>query len=688
MKFTIDQHTTYRIVEDPPSAVRYAWEMVKRDHERVLGGHPAVVTKEGEAADVVIRYAELEDRCPERPEAFCFRFVENRDSVELHIVAGDELGLVYGMLAYSEQYLGVHPFWFWTDALPERKSRIDVSTEDYVSPAAFVRFRGWFVNDEVCLIGWKEEYPPTREVWQPVFETLLRCGGNMVIPGTDLPKHGIHNELAAEMGLWVTHHHAEPLGAEMFSRAHPDRQASYQQEPELFEALWAEAIQKQKDKKIVWVLSFRGQGDSPFWKHDPSFDTPEKRGAMISKVIQRQHEMIKSEVADPICCVALYGEISELYKGGHISVPEGVIQIWADNGYGTMVSRRNGNENLRIPALPEEGAPGKHGIYYHVTFHDLQASNHLTLYPGSAEYVKEEVEKAFNARATEYVLVNSGNIRPHVYTLDVLRELWQQGTVDVEAHRAAFVQRYFPAYQSEIADLYRIYAEASIPYGPFEDDLAGDEFYHHPARIIIGHWLRGDGDQADRRLQWAAGDVPFAEQVRYFGERGAYGLESWGHWLAQCDELLAKLSEENQRQQVIDQLRFHGELHHAGSEGLMWLGKAFEAYNMRQLPQAFVLVSRSLWAYQRGVAALRNSERGKWADFYRADWLTNLESTAWNVDTLRRFLRVHGDSPDFFLWYKQYLMPETEKHIYLENTHREPLTDDALAECLLKKLFE
>jgi hypothetical protein len=42
-------------------------------------------------------------------------------------------------------------------------------------------------------------------------------------------------------------------------------------------------------------------------------------------------------------------------------------------------------------------------------------------------------------------------------------------------------------------------------------------------------------------------------------------------------------------------------------------------------------------------------------------------------------VRIHGDSPDMFLWYKEYLMPETEKHIYLENTHRNPLSDDELA---------
>ncbi len=40
------------------------------------------------------------------------------------------------------------------------------------------------------------------------------------------------------------------------------------------------------------------------------------------------------------------------------------------------------------------------------------------------------------------------------------------------------------------------------------------------------------------------------------------------------------------------------------------------------------------------------------------------------------------------LWYKEYLMPETEKHIYLENTHRNPLSDDELAKRLAEKFFE
>ncbi|MBB3111548.1 hypothetical protein FHS18_003616 [Paenibacillus phyllosphaerae] len=676
----LEGHVRIYAAGERPAPVEHALRMLQRDLETVLGAQPEIVTTLGEA-QMVIRLAEEADHCPQRPEAYGYRSSQDGDNVQLHIIGYDELGIVYGILEFTRRYLGIQPFWYWMDQSIERRNKIVIPCENYDSSEAKVRYRGWFVNDEVCLIGWKEPYPPTREVWEPVFEALLRCGGNMVIPGTDLPKDGIHYTLAAEMGLWVTHHHAEPLGAEMFLRAFPGRMASYQQEPELFEQLWQEAINEQKGRKVLWVLSFRGQGDAPFWMNDPSFDTSEKRGAMISKVIRRQYEMIGSAVPDPVCCVALYGEISELYKGGYIDLPEDVIKIWADNGYGKMVSRRHNNLNYRVNALPAADDGGKHGVYYHVTFHDLQASNHLTLYPGPAGLLKQEIEHAFAARAHEYLLVNSGNIRQHVYSLDIMRELWLNGEINAELHLDLFVSSYYSSHHDELAALYRSYAEAAIPYGPNEDDLAGDEYYHHPARQIIGHWLQGKAGTPDSRLIWAVGDVPFAEQVKGFEERLAPGIRKWTEWLARCNEVLAKLEPGDQRR-AIDQLRFHGELHLSGCEGFYWLSRAYGEFAAQRYPQAFVFASESLWSYRRGLAALRESEHGKWERFYQADWLTNIESTVHNVDTLRRFIRMFGDSPDFFLWYKAYLMPETEKYIYLENTHRNPLSDDELAERL------
>lgn len=667
-------------------AVQHALRMLLRDFAAVLGVKPKLVGADAQEAELHIRYASKEELSLQRPEAFGFRFVQDGAFTRLDIIGFDDLGIIYGILQFSRTYLGVEPFWFWADQPIKQLDELKIPCDNYDAPAPKVRFRGWFVNDEVCLIGWKDGYPPSREVWEPVFEALLRCGGNMVIPGTDLPRDGIHYELAAEMGLWITHHHAEPLGAEMFLRAYPGKQASYQSHPDLFEALWEEAIDKQKDKQVVWVLSFRGQGDQPFWEQDPSFDTPEKRGKLISQVIRKQYDMIHQAVQSPVCSVALYGEISELYKGGYIDLPDDVIKVWADNGYGKMVSRRHGNLNLRVPSLPAHDDAGKHGIYFHVTFHDLQASNHLTMFPGPASFLKQELEAAITAGADEYVLLNCGNIRPHLYPLDIVRELWSAGRIETSEHLKQFVRSYYEDGHDQLEQLYLTYADAAISYGSNFDDWAGEEYYHHPARKMIGHWMTGKCDQSDERLIWAVGDAPFDEQVKRFEQKLEAGIRSWQAWLAQCDQTIDKLAP-GDAQRASDHLRLHGALHLHGCEGFYWLCRSYAEYDRQQYPQAFVHASQSLWHYQQALAALRQAEHGKWENFYRADWLTNIALTCQHVDALRKFLRMHGDSPDFFLWYKEYLMPVTEKYIYLENTHRNPLSDDELA-MRLQKHFE
>ncbi|MGG1650238.1 glycosyl hydrolase 115 family protein [Paenibacillus sp. NRS-1780] len=662
--------------------VAHAWRMIARDHKQVFGREPLQTEEE---ASIIIRYAQEEDDCPQWPEGYCMRFVAGEKGTVLHIIGRDELGIIYGLLHYSRFVLGVEPFWFWAELPPTKRDTIVLSSQNYDSAPSKVRYRGWFVNDEVCLIGWKDDYPPTEQVWEPVFEALLRCGGNMVIPGTDLPRTGIHHKLAVEMGLWITHHHAEPLGAEMFLRAFPGKQASYKEHPELFEQLWQEAIERQKREKIVWVLSFRGQGDKPFWENDPSFNTPEKRGQLISYVVRKQYSMICEFVEQPVCSMAMYGEIAELYKQGHIEVPEGVIKIWADNGYGKMVSRRHGNLNHRVPALPKVEYEGKNGVYYHVTFHDLQASNHLTQFPSSAELIVDELTAAFAAGADEYLLVNSGNILPHLYTLHLTANLWTYGNVDAEQQLIDFIGRLYSRQHQEISQLYRDYSRCTIVYGPHKDDRAGEEFYHHPARQMMGFWLQGK-EGSDQRLCWAAGERPFAEQVRWFKEKAESAIPGWVELRERCLRIMKQLPEDEYRR-LYNQLFVQIELHLSGCRGLANICIAYGLFLEGDYPRAFIQASHAVWNYQTGRETLSLAGTGRWEHFYRADWLTNLDNTISHADTVRRFLRIQGDSPDMFLWYKQYVMAETEKHIYLENTHRKPLPDDELARCLEKVLY-
>ena len=325
-------------------------------------------------------------------------------SEDISISASGELGFVYGLLYISEKFLGIKPFWFWLDQKIERKDRIEIEYGVYKSKKPAVKYRGWFINDEVLIMKWSID-GDSEEPWRMAFEALLRCGGNMVIPGTD-KNSTKYSRLASDMGLWITHHHAEPLGAEMFVRTYPDTDPNYADHPELFHKLWRDAVETQKDMKVIWCLGFRGQGDCPFWSHDSSgrFDTPEKRGALISEIIELQRRIVEEKVKSPVFCTNLYGEIMELYDGGHIRIADDIIKISADNGYGKMVTRRRDNHTVRISSLPKTKI-NHGGIYYHASFYDLQAANHITMFPNSVDFVNRELSEVEEKNAVDYWLI-------------------------------------------------------------------------------------------------------------------------------------------------------------------------------------------------------------------------------------------------------------------------------------------
>lgn len=181
----------------------------------------------------------------------------------LEILAGDVRGFIYGVYAVSRELLGVQDFWFWNDQRFEPRDRIDVPKAFRLESTPFaVRFRGWFINDEVLLHAWTVDRRAERP-WEMAFEALLRCGGNMVIPGTGQNAKKFR-DLAAGMGLIITHHHAEPLGAEMFARAYPALNASYAEHPEKFHLLWERALEEQAHcENVFWRTTARRSPTAP-----------------------------------------------------------------------------------------------------------------------------------------------------------------------------------------------------------------------------------------------------------------------------------------------------------------------------------------------------------------------------------------------------------------------------------------
>lgn len=584
---------------------------------------------------------------------------------DMRILASDDLGFVYGLLYISEKFLGIKPFWFWMDQKIDEINEVRVPCGSFRGIKAQVKYRGWFVNDEVLIMKWKIN-GDADEPWRMVFEVLLRCGGNMVIPGTDTNSRK-YRQMASDMGLWITHHHAEPLGAEMFSYIYPDKEANYMENASLFRKLWEDAIMAQKDLKVIWCLGFRGQGDCPFWSNDTSgeFDTPQKRGRLISDIIREQKEMIKRQVSNPVFCTNLYGEITELYDEGFIDLDEDIIRISADNGYGKMVTRRRDNHTVRISSLPkirlEHG-----GIYYHASFYDLQGASHITMLSNSVDFVENELEAIVTKNATDFWMINCSNVRPHVYFLDAIRRKWYGEHIGDDVQSKAFVRDYYISDKAEedklVADIYRDYPKAMLSYGVEEDEHAGEQFYTENVRILV-HGIFNNMEEGTPSLHWLVGKEPLDKQISDFTDLARKNLDNIESFYHRCCHVSCKL--EGCEKQLFDSTIFmQVSIHFYCTKGVVAFGDGCKKYYGGNLIEAFVLLGDSSRYFYEANKCMGESEHGVWKGFYYNDCFADIKHTAYMVEKLMGFVRECGDNARHDKWYKKTAYAPARKGVF------------------------
>ncbi|MDF2613841.1 MAG: hypothetical protein K0S71_1627 [Clostridia bacterium] len=618
-----------------------------------------------------------------------FSIVADPENNRLCLYAGDELGFVYGVYEISRSILGITDFWFWNDQQIQPREAYQVAGDyQFNSKPYAVTFRGWFVNDEVLLRTWSVSRRKD-EPWEMVFETLLRCGGNMVIPGTDKSSE-CYRGLASSMGLYITHHHAEPLGAQMFSRAYPNLNPSYEEHPEKFEGLWQQGIKDQKKLKVIWNLGFRGQGDRPFWDDDPKFQTQESRGKLMSRLIWMQYNMVKQELPDAMCCTNLYGETMELYQSGYLDLPEDVIKIWADNGFGKMVTRRQENHNPRIPALPLDEDMGSHGIYYHVSFYDLQAANHITMLQNSPEFVCRELQDVMKRGVKDYWLVNCSNIKPHVYFLDLLAKIWRHGTVDIEEHRQDYVTTYYgKKNESIISGCLADYPKYTIAYGPHEDDHAGEQFSNHVARMLISQYMKREEVRSEH-LIWATDAKDLKGQVQWYQELCQRGERNYREYLRKCEKVNVEIIEEESgisgaRRLFEDSLLLQAQIHYHCYAGAYLVCQSLIGAMDGQYQKSFYYAGKAREEYLTANTFMRSREHGKWHNFYENECLADIKQSAWLLESLMSYVRNLGDGPHFYEWQRDFLYSEEDRLVMLILVMENHLKDQELFALMKEK---
>lgn len=626
----------------------------------------------------------------------CFEIFVREEA--LVVEASMEMGFVYGLYRISNDILGIPPFWFWNDQLITPHKEYPVGENFHVVSTPYrVQCRGWFINDEVLLHTWSVNRRK-EEPWEMAFEALLRLGGNLIIPGTDRNAR-LYRQLALDMGLILTQHHSEPLGAEMFARAYPGMKPSYDENTEKYHQLWRDAVETQKHCKVIWNLGFRGQGDYPFWENDPRYQTEESRGELMGRLIRMQYDMVKKEIPDAVCSTNLYGETMELYKKGFLELPEDVIKIWADNGFGKMVTRRQENHNPRIYSLPEgERKQGQHGIYYHVSFYDLQAANHMTMLPNSVEFVKKELTEVLKHGADDFWIINCSNIKPHVYYLDFIAQMWRDGDVDVEKHRRDYVRTYYEAAGADSADTdekeclrligecLRKYPEYALAYGSHEDEHAGEQFSNHVARILISQYMKNSSVKA-KELLWATNADTLEGQVSWYEELCYSAVKGYEEYLGYCEATACELTG---RTKVLfeDSILLQVKIHYHCFEGAYRAARAIRKAMAEEYQKAFYEAGKSRTAYLDADRAMREREHGKWHGFYENECLADMKQSAWVMEGFMSYVRNMGDGPHFYQWQRDFLYSEEDRRVMLVMNMENHLKDQEIFALMEEKWDE
>ena len=662
--------------EEPLPIVEAAGDLAG-DFEKVLGKKPKIVQRREDAAPVTILIGYqsklLEGLRPTdltEPESFSISAAtanwKTQQPTKVVLLAGADLrGTIFAVYEFAEEYLGIDPLYYWTDHLPVHRTQIVLPASlKKEFPAPVFKYRGFFINDEDLLTGWapgdKDGTGISLEVWNKIFETILRLKGNMVAPGTWIFSDEPQIKLAGHRGLIVTQHHAIPLGLNV-ARWPKDVPYNYTTHPEILQRAWKNAVRGYPSgQEVLWTVGLRGLSDITYASMDPSVRGNSKAlGQVISKAIADQMQIVRSVHPDAQFITSLWMEGARLVQQGDLTLPPEVSTVWPDDGYGY---------------LQDKGQVAKgQGAYYHVAVMNFHANQLTEMVP--TERIFSELGRYITAGATHYLLVNTSDIRPVPLAIKAVMEaVWKGVPAGADASEA-FIRRWASAEfgmraASKVAEVYKDYYKAPARSGEPEHEY-GDQLYHTEARrmmltYMIAPPLYGLPSQAP---QWVPPHI--------FGF-GAYENPTGSTWLRDTTQQeIKQCSDAQPRWDAVWKKALAAEplvqpsrrpFYHAhvlamiainreSNQMLLQVAKAIQGAQGGDATQARRSVAAALEAFDGITRAETAAEYGKWKNWYRGDWLTGTYRTRQMVEIFSEFLRdplTHLPPPAFWDGWEAY----------------------------------
>lgn len=388
----------------------------------------------------------------------------------LVIAGSDARGTIYGIY-YLSQYLGVSPWYWWSDVPVRIKANVTYNEDVVINPGPSVKYRGIFINDEERLVDWAEEHfpndvahdgtkinGPNEYIYRHLFEAILRTGGNTLWPAmheyttafnydldTDnIPKNA---KAADEYGIIMSTSHCEILlrnNVGEWQKWYNENKAKYNIQGSDYNAAydytlnkaailayWKERVLTNRHFENIFVLGIRGVHDGA-----PRYANLQGAGYgtgtagivnMMKDVITEQRKIIKeiygSEDAVPQVFIP-YKEMNTYYNYNN-----GELAKWLPDDIIIMYAEDNQNYLRQTSTSYERSRSGGLGIYYHSSYWGSPKS-YLWLNSTPVYLMYEELKKAYDTGSQTYWILNVGDLKPG----EILTEFFMTMAFDINKY--------------------------------------------------------------------------------------------------------------------------------------------------------------------------------------------------------------------------------------------------------------
>ncbi len=407
-----------------PTPVTLAYKAMVDDLEKIFG-----TTTCGSDADIRV----LLDASIGHDEAYRIEITSNGALIS----GSDDLGVIYGIYAFLSECLNVPPFYKIEGLQLEKRDHVDLE-ERIIESHPHTRFRGWFINDEDLLGGFRTkgkrdlDYEFYQDVIDPkmmdmLVETAMRMGYNLIVPSTLID---IENEperslldVCRDRGMYISQHHIEPLGVsrfgfERFAKKHGfSTEFSYMRNKEAMIACWKHYAKLWSNyPRVIYQLGLRGGKDVPVWLAENGLGSSNKdRGDYISSAILQEYEIVKEALGhEPLTSSTLWMEGAELMRTHDLHLPKSAIVVMSDIG----MSQLFGEDFFVIDREDDI----KYGIYYHAAY--WHTGPHLAegVQPKKMEYTNGLLR---SSRTDYYSIINVANVKELTHTIYIhSRMIW------------------------------------------------------------------------------------------------------------------------------------------------------------------------------------------------------------------------------------------------------------------------